>query len=233
MEPKMYGIEHIIYLIITTALAVSSILLVKKYVKTEKGQKIYLKILGALLLIFILANRLSQVFCWGSADYTAIIPNSFCGMTSLVLSLGVLFGKKDNIVLHFAWLLGIFGGISTVVYPTFVGQNSSFFFLPTITGLLHHSLSATTVVALLIFRYVDVSYKKWYAPLFGLTAYMAVGAFLMGVIGESDAFHIVEPLISGTPFTAWVMAPIYFVSHGLIFVAIEFFRKRKTISKSQ
>jgi hypothetical protein len=155
-----------------------------------------------------------------------IIPDSFCGMTSMVLSLGVLFGKKDNAVLHFAWLLGIFGGISTVIYPTFVSQDASFFYLPTISGLAHHSLAAFTVIMLFSFKYIDVTYKKWHWVLLGLTSYMTVGAFLMAIFKVSDAFHIAEPLLPGTPLTAWVMGPIYAIVHGLIFLAVELVKRR-------
>ena len=73
-------------------------------------------------------------------------------MTSLVLSLGVLLGGKDNPVLHFAWLPGLFGGITTVIYASFVDQGPSIFYLPTISGLLHHSLAAMVAVALFLTR---------------------------------------------------------------------------------
>ena len=124
--------------------------LAKKFAKTEKSQNITLKILAGLLFVSIITNRLSQVFRYDNVRWHCIIPDSFCGMTSLVLSLAVLFGKKNNGVLHFVWLLGLFGGVSTVIYADFVGQSSSIFYLPTISGLLHHSFSAMLVVALLM-----------------------------------------------------------------------------------
>ena len=61
----------------------------------------------------------------------------------------------------------------------------------------------------------------------GLTSYMSVGAFLMAVFQVDDAFHIVEPLLDGTPLTAWVMGPIYVFAHGLIFLIIELVKRRK------
>lgn len=79
------------------------------------------------MFISIMINHLSQVFRYEEIRWYAIIPDSYCGMTSLVLSLAVIFGKKDNCVLHFTWLLGIFGGISTVIYATFVGQGPTIF----------------------------------------------------------------------------------------------------------
>ena len=227
MAPELFGTEHILYIVISTIIGVGGILAAYKYVKSEKGRTIFLKSLAILLFIAIMTNRLSQVFRYDIVRWYCIIPDSFCGMTSLVLALAVIFGKKNNSVLHFAWLLGLFGGVSTVIYATFVGQNESFFYLPTISGLLHHSISAMLVVALLMFKQIDITYKKWYCTFFGFTSYLTLGAFLMQTFDMSDAYHIAEPLIPGTPLTAWVMAPMYAVSYAIILWVIELVKKRR------
>ncbi len=227
MPAVVFGIEHFLYIGITTVIAAVALLLTKKFAKSELSQNVFLRSLAAMLLIAIVTNRLSQVFRYGQVRWEQIIPDSYCGMTSLVLALAVLFGKKNNNALHFVWLLGIFGGISTVIYPAFIGQGPTVFYLPTISGLLHHSLSATLVVALLLFNWIHITYKKWYCTLFGFTAYISVGAFLIGCLGFSDAFHIYTPLLDGTPLTTWVMAPIYAVSYSLLLLIIEIARKIK------
>ncbi len=229
MNPELFGIEHILYIIISTLVGGGAIILMKRLAKTENSQKIALKSLALLLFIAIMTNRLSQVFRYDTVRWYCVIPDSFCGMTSLVLSLGVLFGKKNNAILHFTWLLGLFGGISTVIYATFVGQGASIFYLPTISGLLHHSLCALLVVALLMFNQIDITYKKWYCTIFGFTAYLTTGAFLMHTFNLSDAFHIAEPLLSGTSLTAWVMAPMYLGAYAIILLVIEFARKKGLI----
>ena len=154
-------------------------------------------------------------------------------MTSLVLSLAVLFGKKDNAVYHFVWFLGLIGALITVFNPTFLDQGPTVFYLPTISGLLHHSICLVVVVMLLLFEQIHVTYKKWYCTLFGFTAYLTVGAFQMSVFGFSDSFHIAEPILSGTPLTAWVMAPIYAVGYGSVLLLIELFRKRKRVKNAK
>lgn len=231
MRAQVFGWEHFVYIGLTVALAVVGLLFAKKYAKTEKSQTLVLKGLALCLFISIAANRLSQVFRYDQVRWYCIIPDSYCGMTSLVLSLGVLFGKKDNVVLHFVWLLGLFGGIATIVYPDFIGQGPTVFYLPTISGLLHHSFSATMVVALLLFKQIHITYKKWYCTLFGFTCYITLGAFLMATFPISDAFHIVEPLFSGTPLTTWVMAPMYTAGYAIILFAIEMVRKYKNKAK--
>ena len=230
MPAVVFGWEHFTYIGITSALAIAGLFFAKKYAKSEKSQFIILKSIAFALFVAILSNRLSQVFRYSNVRWKEIIPESYCGLTSLMLSLAVLFGKKNNNFLHFLWLLGLFGGISTVVYPAFIGQGPTVFYLPTITGLLHHSLSATLVVALFLFNQIEVTYKKWYCTLFGFTCYLTLGAFLIGCLGLSDAFHIYTPLLDNTPFTTWVMAPIYAVCYALILLGFELVRKKKAVN---
>lgn len=225
MPAQLYGIEHFTYIGITTALAIAGLICAKKFAKTEKTQCIVLKGLALALFVAILTNRLSQVFRYETTRWVEIIPESYCGLTSLALALAVLFGKKDNNAYHFLWILALFGGISTVVYATFIDQGPTIFYLPTISGLLHHSLSATLAVALLLFKQIHVTYKKWYCTLFGFTCYLTLGAFLIGCLGLSDAFHIYTPLIPDTPLTTWVMAPIYAVCYTLLLLMIELVQK--------
>ena len=232
MVAELFGIQHFIYIGISTIIGGGGLFLAYKFAKTEKTQNIILKILAALLFIAIMTNRLSQVFRYDTARWYCIIPESFCGMTSLVLSLAVLVGKKDNPVLHFTWLLGIFGGISTVIYATFLDQGPTIFYLPTISGLLHHSFSAMVVVALLMFKQIDITYKKWYYTLFGFTCYLTLGAFMMQTFDLSDAFHIAEPLLPGTPLTAWVMAPMYAGAYAIILIAVELIKRKKQKTKT-
>lgn len=230
--PELFGIEHILYIVISTIVCTTVLLLTQKYAKTDKAVAIVLKSLAAALFVAIMANRFSQVYRYDTVRWHLIIPDSFCGMTSLVLALAVLFGKRDNPVYHFVWLLGLFGGISTAIYATFVGQGPTIFYLPTISGLVHHSLSATVVVALLMFKQVDITYKKWYCTFFGFTTYLTVGAFLMHTFDMSDAFHIAEPLLSDTPLTAWVMAPMYALAYGLILLGVELYKKHKKVKQT-
>ena len=227
MPAQLFGIEHFTYIGVTAVLAGVGLFYAKKFATTDKMQSIVLKSLAVALLIAILTNRLSQVFRYDTTRWEQIIPDSYCGLTSLALSLAVLFGKRDNHAYHFLWILALFGGVSTVIYATFLDQGPTIFYLPTISGLVHHSLSATLSIALLLFKQIHITYKKWYCTLFGFTCYLTVGAFLIGCLGLSDAFHIYTPLIPDTPLTTWVMAPIYAVCYGLLLFVIEFVRGRK------
>ena len=47
----------------------------------------------------------------------------------------------------------------------------------------------------------------------------------MSVFGFEGSFHITEPLLEGTPLTAWVTAPMYAVGYTAILLIIELDRK--------
>ena len=234
MNPKVFGKEHLIYIFISIITAVVVCLCAKKFAKTEKSQKILIKCAGAILFAIILFNRLALVFERDTANWTKLITDSFCSTSSYVLSLAIIFGKKDNYVLHFVWLISLAGGIITTFYPDFIGQNPSFLYLPTILGLMHHTASAIVVILLIMFKYVNISYKKWYCTLWGFASYFTYGAFLMCVLKFSNPFYMVRPALSGTPLTAWVIAPIYIFVYALILLIVELVRKhkRKTETKS-
>lgn len=118
MAPQLFGIEHILYIVISTILGGGGLYFAYKYAKSEKTKTIVLKCLAIALFLSVMINRLSQVFRYENIRWYCIIPDSFCAMTSLVLSLAVLFGKKDNNVYHFVWLLGLFGGFRNSIIKT-------------------------------------------------------------------------------------------------------------------
>ncbi len=87
------------------------------------------------------------------------------------------------------------------------------------------------VVALLLFKQIDITYKKFHYVILGLTCYITVGAFLMSVFGMSDAYHIVEPLLPDINLTAWIMAIMYMPSHALILAIVEVVKRRNKKQK--
>lgn len=227
MVPQRYGWQHLTYIIFIISAAVAGLLLAKKYAKSEKAKTIVVKSLAALLLVAVVVNRISVVFKTNPPEWNWLLPDSLCGLNSFVLALGALCGKKDNSVLHFAWLAGLCGGAIVTFYPDFLGQNPSFMYLPTISGLLHHSLSAVVAIALFVFGYIRISYQKWYCPFWGFICYLAAGAFFITVMGYGDAYHMVNPILPNTPFTIWFVAPIFIGLYLLITFIVETIRKKK------
>ena len=116
MNPKIFGKEHLIYVLISVALGVAICVLAKIFAKTEKSKKIVVKCAGAMLFLIIFANRLALVFEYDKVNWLKLITDSFCSTSSYVLSLAILFGKKNNNILHFVWLISLAGGINLTIY---------------------------------------------------------------------------------------------------------------------
>ena len=227
MLAKLYGTEHLIYIISSLLVAFLTIFLSMKFLKKEKHQTIFIKIVALVLFITIFLNRIVLVFEYDIPDWTKLLTDTFCSTSSYVLSLTILFGKKDNIILHFAWLISLVGGSIVTFYADFLEQNPLFLYPPTILGLLHHTISAILVILILMFKYIHITYKKSYIVLIGFTCYLLLGLFMRYVFNYSNPFYMYSPVIPNTPLTVWVIAPIYIVGYTCILLTIELIRKYK------
>ncbi len=228
MNPQVFGKEHLIYIIVCILIALIVCFLAKRYAKTEKTKTIVIKISAIILFIIIFTNRLALVFEYDKQNWMKLLTDSFCSTSSYILSISLLIGKKNNNVLHFIWLVALAGGTITTFYPNFIGQNPSFLYPPTILGMMHHTWSAIVVILMLMFGYLELTYKKWYCTLFGFTTYLAYGAFLMCVLDFDNPFYMTAPALDGTVFTVWVITPIYAVVYTLIILVTELIRKKKS-----
>lgn len=232
MNPKVFGWEHIIFIIITVIAITAGAICAKKFAKTAKSQAILIRSLGGILLLWIIINRFSLALQHSEPNWIKLIPDSFCGMSSVVLALATIYGKKNNNAYHFVWLISLVGGVLTVFYPDFIGQHSSMFYLPTISGLVHHAIAVAIVIILFLLNQINLTYKKWHCSLFGFFAYFTVGAFLITACGAKTAYYMVEPMLPGSILTAWVVAPIYMVAYALILLIVELARKHKKKKKN-
>ena len=227
MNPQIFGREHLIYIAVSILVALAVCILTKKFAKTGKAKDAVVRISAALLFLIIFANRLALVYEYGEPNWQKLLTDSFCSTSSYVLSLAILLGKKNNNVLHFIWLIALAGGTITTFYPIFIDQNPSIFYPPTILGMMHHTWSAILVVLMFMNGYLTLTYKKWYCTLVGFVGYFGYGLFLIRVLNYDNPFYMTAPAIDGTPFTAWVIAPIYIAVYALILFAVEYSRRRK------
>ena len=229
MNPQIFGWQHLTFLAIFIVISVISLYFIKRYAKSTKTQDIIVRCVGVLLFACILWNRISIAIRNGNA--LILIPDTFCGLSSLVLSLAVIFGKRNNNVLHFVLYVAFVGDLLTLCYPDFIEQNASFFYNPTISGLLHHAVGLYLCILLGLIGWFIPNYKKWPNLVIGFMAYITFGTFLIHVLNFGSAFYINSPILDGTPLTVWVIAPVFGVGYALYMVALELLRRRKKRKK--
>lgn len=215
--PQIYGIEHIIYLLIVIPLMVMVTFWMKKLIISEAILNRVIKWMGMMLLIAIIINRISVSYL--SDGFDKILPGTFCGTSSLVLALSTLFLKKDSPVFHSVVYVGLLGGLLTLFYPEFIGQGPSFFYPMTITAMIHHSIMVYLVFLMLASGYVKPMFSKWkYLPI-GLTFYMTYGLLLITLLGYHDAMYIYKPILPNT-FLNWAGLGMLFLPVHAIFLWI-------------
>ena len=229
MRPQIFGYEHLTFLAIFIVISVVTLVLIKKYAKSTKAQDVIVRCVGVLLFACILWNRISIAIKNG--DALGLIPNTFCGLSSLVLSLAVIFGKRNNNVLHFVVHVAFIGDLLTIAYPDFIGQNISFFYGATMSGFLHHATGLYLCILLRLVNWFTPTYKKWLNLVIGFLAYITFGTFLIHVLNLGSAFYINSPILNGTPLTVWVIAPVFGVGYAIYMIALELLRRRKKKAK--
>lgn len=214
MRPELFGWQHLVYLAVSLIITALVIVFAKKYAKTQKQQTILIKVVAGILFAFIMFNRISIVIK-NDGNIVCLLPDTFCGLTSLSLSLFTLFGKPNIKAFSCLWYMAIVGGIATIIYPTFLGQNESFFYPPTISGLLHHTVMILLACLLLEFGWFKPRFKDWYWFPIGVACYILVGVFEISMLGVSDAVCIFSSEIEGTPLNCW-----FFMGVGTILVVV-------------
>ena len=227
--PHVFGWEHLIYLFLFFAVSGGTLTAVKLKVKKEKTLDIIIKCLGGFLLALIIWNRISIAIHKNSAWF--LIPDSFCGLSSLCLAVCALACKRDALPFHCLCYISFWGGAIVTFYPDFLGQASSFMYHATISGMLHHGIALYISVLMGITGYVKPSLKKFYAFPVGLCFFMCFGIFLIDALGFETAMFIGKPLIPNTYLTWYVMS-VLLIGGTLAGVCIyEYVLKKKSEKK--
>ncbi len=229
--PKVYGWEHIVYLLLFFAAFAGTLTAIKLKVKNEKTLRIIIMSVGGLLLAFIIFNRIAICFHKSNAKY--LIPDSFCGVTSLCFAICALACKRDALPLHCLVYIAFWGGAITTFYPDFIGQNSSVLYPATISGLLHHGIAFYLSVLMVVTGYVKPCLKKFYAFPVGLCFMLCYGIFLIDALKFDHAMYIGKPLVAGTFLTWYVVAPMMIaVTLGGVLLYEFILKKKKSAPKA-
>lgn len=218
--PGVYCPGHILFLILGAALLAAGTILIRR-VKDEKKLTFLLKALAALLLCWIVVNRVSVTTAQVKEDpalysWLNLLPYTFCGLASLVYSLTVLFGKKNCTVMHFIFYFGFFGGLCTLLYPDFL-ETQTFWDIRSFSGLVHHYLMVCLSVLTFASGYFRPEHRKWPVFPLGYALMMLLGLFELDGLGFPSAMNIGEPLIGGLPvLTSWYV--IFAAGTAVVFV---------------
>ena len=206
---ELYSTEHIVFIVLTFVCLAAAILVFRLALKTDRARDIFIRCLGGLLAVSLIINRISLVI-WNEKGFGVrnLIPNTYCGMTGLLLGLFAAFGKRDMKAFHFLVYVEIFGAIAAIFFPNFLDQDPSFFYMPTITGMNHHACGLILSVILILGRWFEPSFKRWYVFPIGISIYTLFGLFLIDPLGMTGSMCVDEPFVAGTPLTWWFVLSV-------------------------
>ncbi len=227
----VYGWQHIVYLIVFFGAFAGSLAAILLKVKNEKILREIIRGIGGFLFVLIVWNRIA--ICIHRNDWWALIPDSFCGISSFCLSICAMFLKRDSLPFHCLCYIAFWGGAITTFYPDFLGQNPSFFYPATISGLLHHGVGFYLSTLMLATGYVKPSLKKFYAFPVGLCIFMVYGLFLIDALKFEHAMYIGTPLVKGTFLTWYVVAAMLIAVTLAGVYGYEYFMKKNAAKKTQ
>lgn len=228
--PTIFGVSHIVFLLISTVLIVAGLIIIKKFVKSKRMENHILISTALVLLVLIILNRFSITF-WNpeGIDYTELAPMTLCGMTSLLLALSALvFVKKQNhSVFHFLIYLAIIGGLANNIYPDYISQASSIFHSRTITGLLHHTVSLFLGLLIIMNGEFKPALKRAYCLPLGLSFYTTLGLFYTQVFSPNprNTMNIAQPIVPGLDW--YILYALAIVIHFVMLFVFEMIAKKR------
>lgn len=225
--PKVYGWEHLLYLFIIIFLMTLGFIWIKKHIKSEEQILKTIKVIGFILFLAIVWNRVSIAYL--RDGFQSILPGTFCGATSLALSISAMIFKKDHIVFHCVAFVGLLGGLLTMIYPDFIGQSNSIFYPMTISGLVHHSVMVFLVLVMFQTGFIKPTVKKFYVLPLGLCIYVTYGIFLISILGYHDSMYIYEPILEETSLNWLVLGLIYLPLHFIFLWTLEKLSTKKFV----
>jgi uncharacterized membrane protein YwaF len=211
----LYGGWHILYLVFSFGLTVAGLVLIKKFVKSDRAIRITLLSTACTLLFLICLGRVSDTMIKG--DWREMLPYTFCPIACWILAFCVLWMKNRNhLVFHCFVYIAILGMLATLFAPGFFNENSAhhsptIWDLQAMSSMLYHSCGLFLCLLLIVMREFKPDWRKLWILALGYCACIAWGVFLIDFVGMADQnpMYILTAIIDGTPLYWWVIALIY------------------------
>ncbi|MCQ2795546.1 MAG: hypothetical protein MJ214_05030 [Bacilli bacterium] len=214
IKEAVWSPSYITYFVVTILATIVGLFIINRFVKKEKTLNLILKITAACLLVAVIINRVMicryyiNVLQDSRYNWSYLIFNTFCGLSSFVMALLVLFAKPNNPLFHFFLYVSTGGPIMTASYPEFLASQG-FAEPASYTGLIHHTIALFLSLTLVMKRRFNPQMQKLYIYPLGYISCIVLGLFEIQVLKFPDAMNIEGSLVDSLPiFTSWWMLAI-------------------------
>lgn len=211
---KVFGVEHLIYMLVLIVIMALSIFLIKKFVPQNKIVWA-VKITAVIGLIMIIINRV-VVSKSRNANFIDFLPDTYCSMMGFILPIVVLLFNPNRKIFQYAMFAGMIGGLLTFIYPDFLVYFDSIFNIHPFTGLLYHTIMLFLFLLCIFTKYFVPSFKNWASLPIGLAFMVVIGEFGNSVLKQSNNMYLNKPLIEGTFLTWWFVGLLFIILYTII-----------------
>ncbi len=211
---EIFGLEHIIYFIVSLVLMTALTIIFKVFVKKEK-MYIVMKIIAGFGLVLMVIYRII-VSKSRNGTFLDFLPDTYCSMMGFIMPIIVLCFKPNTKVFQYAMFAGMIGGLLTLCYPDFIVYFDNIFNIHAFTGLLYHTNMLFMFIVAISTGYFVPTFKNWTSVLTGLAFMVVVGEFGNSVLNQANNMYLNAPLISNTIFTWWFVGILFLILYTII-----------------
>ena len=222
---EIYGIEHIIYMIVSLFIMAGLIVLFKFLIPKDKRYVLF-KVLAGIGLILIIIYRIVVSKSRGGT-FIDFLPDTYCSMMGFIMPLVILCFSPKTKIFQFVMFAGMFGGAITFFYPDFLVYFDNIFNIHPFTALLYHTLMLFNFLCAIILGYFKPNFKNWASFPIGLAFLVVLGEFGNSVLDQYNNMYLNAPLLSGTPLTWWLVGLLMIIVYTIILQIYEMIALQK------
>lgn len=229
----LYGVRHIIVLVLTAILCVVFTLIFRK--RSERAKKILFYCFGGFFLFFEVSTRIVNLII--ATDYSfanimnILLPMHICSVMVWVFIVAIFTRKQ--FLLNYSVVGGVLATIAFLLYPA-VGLNKVYMSFTCIYSVMSHMAGFICCILLMTLGVAKFELKKIWQPLVCFAVMFCWGALLNFVIfpGSDYMYMINDPLELGLPFPYQILYVVIILIYTLAYHLIyEWNEKIKAIRK--
>ncbi len=201
---KAFELPHILLILFYASVIFCSILILKYAIKKDENREIFVKIVAILTLIVLIVSRFADAG-W-KPEFADLFPKSSCALTGYLLSIVVLFSKKDSKLLYFLAFAGVIGGILTILTCNYVGKAD---FVSMMMSVAFHGFMACLAFLVFFQKKSKPTMEKIPALYIGYASFMALTVFITDVWRKVDYVYLYKQPLDG--ITWWMTGLLVFI----------------------
>ena len=207
----MYGLNHILYTIISFSITTILLILAKKYVKEQKHKDLIL-ILSAVVTVAIHYSGLFYDFLSnGSAmvEDNLLLPIYPCNIAMWLLLATSLIKNKNNrgfkFWAEFTFYLGVIGGVFGIIFNPNYRNNPDLTDFHIFKGLFSHSTMAFGCLYLLVGNYIRIRVDNVLTTIGAViimiaNGYLVIGLFKICKLTPPNCMFLLENPVPNWPW---------------------------------